>query len=134
MLTLLCVKPHKTYSIDTNNLPNYTKCTHVVPPPQWAHVEPRPKTQKTLISNSPTNILFAIQRKSLKFPQNNLRHLVTLFLVCLRVFPLFELSPKKSNPPNLSNSLQLTRKPALSHRPIIKGLLADLILTAARLM
>jgi hypothetical protein len=80
-------------------------------------VEHRPKPQKSPNLNSPKPILFAIQRKTAEFPQNNFLHLVTLFPVSLRVFPFSKNSSENSNPKNLSNPIQLTAISAHSHRP-----------------
>jgi hypothetical protein len=90
-------KSHKTNTIDLNKFLQDTKETLVVPPPQWTHVDLRPKPQKTSNSNSPNIILFVNQREIAKFPQYKKLQLVTLFLVCLRLHPFFELSPKNSN-------------------------------------
>jgi hypothetical protein len=99
-----------------NSLKN-TKWTLSVPPPQCPHVEPRIKTQKNPNLNSPKVILFAIQRKFLKFLQNIFPHLVTLFPVCLRVFPFSEISSKKQKPKSNPNFVQLTVILALSRSP-----------------
>jgi hypothetical protein len=110
-------------------VPQYSpNCTTMSPPPQWAHVDLRTKTKKTTNLNSPKFILFAIQRKNAKFPQNIFLHLVTQFPVVLRVFPFSEISPKKPILQKLSNSLSID--PILSHFswvPFIKGRRADLI-------
>jgi hypothetical protein len=95
-------------------------------------VGPRPKPQKSPILNSPIKFLFAKQREILKFLQNKKRHLVTLFLVSLRVFPFSELDPKKFQTQNQFNSGQTTLISAISHRPIIKGRRADLIFFVTR--
>jgi hypothetical protein len=57
---------------------------------------------------------------------------VTLFSVDLRVYPFSELVPKNQKPKNLLNSHSIPYFLALSRRPIIKGLRADLILSATR--
>jgi hypothetical protein len=57
-----------------------------------------PKTSKASILNSPKSILFAKQRKNAKFLQYIFPHLVTLFSVCLRVFPFSKNSSKKFQP------------------------------------
>jgi hypothetical protein len=76
-------------------LPQRTQKHTIGPPPHLPHVEPRAKVQKTSNPNSPQNILFVNQREIVKFPQNKELQLVTLFLVCLRLHPFSELSPKK---------------------------------------
>jgi hypothetical protein len=81
--------------------PKHTNRTPLVPPPQYTYVDPRAKSKKRVNPNSPNNILFVIQRKISKFPQNIVLHLVTLFSVCLRVLPFFEHSPKKFQTSNL---------------------------------
>jgi hypothetical protein len=76
----------------------------MVPPP---HIPTPPTAQnpkKRVKSNSPNIILFTIQRKTPKFPQNKKVHLVTLFLVHLRELPFSELGPKIPNPQKLSRS------------------------------
>jgi hypothetical protein len=70
------------------------------PPSSVNHVELRPEPQKNPNLNSPKNILFVIQRKTAEFPQDKNLHLATLFSVCLRVFPFWKDSPKKSQPKN----------------------------------
>jgi hypothetical protein len=95
-------------------------------------VDTRLKTQKNPILNSPIPNLFAIQRKTPKFPPNKKLHLVTLFSVCLRVFPFSELDPKTQTTKNLFNPAQLTQSSAISHRPILKGPPTDLIFFVTR--
>jgi hypothetical protein len=90
-------------------------------------VAPRPKTPKTPNLNSPSLILFAIQRKKAKFLQNSFVHLVTLFSVYLRVLPFSEVPPQKPNPQKTSQIRPKPRISAHSRRPIIKGLRPDLI-------
>jgi hypothetical protein len=88
-------------------------------------VSPRPKTQKPPNLNSPTSILFVIQRKTAEFPQNIFIHLVTLFPVRLRVHPFSE--PHSKNPAKNSNPIP-SKKPKFLQSlmvPIIKGLRAD---------
>jgi hypothetical protein len=77
---------------------NRQKSNTSVPPPQYPYVEPRTKPQKSPTSNSPIKFLFVNQREPFKFPHYKVFHLVTLFSVCLRLLPFFELSPKKTNP------------------------------------
>jgi hypothetical protein len=98
-----------------------TKC----PPPHKPHVEPPVKNSKITKPNSPNNILFVKQRKSLRFPQKQEPHLVTLIPVCLREHPFFELSPKNPNfHSNLSNCHSKAQNPAYLVVPI-KGPPAD---------
>jgi hypothetical protein len=95
-------------------------------------VDPRVKPKKTPISNSSEIFPFAIQRKTIKFPQNKLIHLVTLFLVDSRELPFSEPGPKIPNPKNLSIPGHLASNSPNLTVPIIKGLRSDLILTATR--
>jgi hypothetical protein len=96
---------HKTHQVDTNNSPMSTRKHTVVPPPQRLHVEPMGKPLKIPNSNSPLLILFAIQRETVKFPQNSLFHLVTQFPVYLRVLPFSDFPPKAQFFQNLFNPL-----------------------------
>jgi hypothetical protein len=95
-------------------------------------VDLRVKPQKSLNSNSPKRILFVKQREFPKFPQNKTLQLVTQFSVCLRVLPFSELSPKIQLTKNLFKTQSNPQNSAIFRSPIIKGLPADLILTATR--
>jgi hypothetical protein len=88
--------------------PNHTKKHTTDPPPQCTHADSRPKTKKTVNLNSPNSILFVIQRKISEFLHYKKRHLVTLFSVCLRVFPFSKNSPKTQFTQNFSNLGQST--------------------------
>jgi hypothetical protein len=108
----------------TNSLkfPQKTQQLHNIgPPPHMSHVDPRANSQKRSKLNSSHQILFVKQRRTAKFPQNIVLHLVTLFPVELRVLPFSELSPKNSKPQIFLKFLQLTQKLAYSRSPIIKG-------------
>jgi hypothetical protein len=81
-------------------------------------MNPRGLSTKTANLNSPSFILFAIQRKTAKFLQKIKPHLVTQFPVCLRVFPFSE--PPFENfsqkfPPNPDQKSQI---PPIPHGPI----------------
>jgi hypothetical protein len=95
-------------------------------------VDNRPKPQKNTNLNSPKSILFAIQRKIPRFPQEQKLQLATLFPVCLRELPFSELAPKIQIPKNHSKTASIPVKLALSRRPIIKGPHTDLILSVTR--
>jgi hypothetical protein len=97
-------------------------------------VDLRPNPKKIPNSISPEKILFVKQRKIVKFPQKLFLHLVTLFLVCLRDLPFSELAQKIQSTQKTSNSYPTDLILAYSRRPIIKGLCADLILTATRFL
>jgi hypothetical protein len=104
----------------------------MVPPPQCPPVDSRLKPKKRSNPSSSKIILFAIQRKNPKFPQYIKVHLVTQFSVHLRVFPFSDQPQKIPISQNLSRFRPNDLISAQSHRPIIKGLRADLILSATR--
>jgi hypothetical protein len=112
--------------------PNPSEETQVSPPPQWTHVDSRPKHQKSSNLNSPQKILFVKQRKSLKFLQNKKVQLATQFSVRLRVLPFSDQPPKFPISQKLSRFPSIDQFPSPSRRPIIKGLRTDLIFFVTR--
>jgi hypothetical protein len=92
----------------------------MVPPPQHPHAEPRAKLQKTSNSNSPNQILFVDQRKTVKFPQNKFLHLVTHFSVCLREHPFSEPSLKNPKPKIRFNPVQSASNSSFLTVPLLR--------------
>jgi hypothetical protein len=121
--------------LNPSNCPKSTRGNTECPPSSVASRGSLSKTFKKLLKSKwPCTRSFAIQRKILNSPKYTKLQLVTHFSVCLRHHPFSELSPKNPNHPKSSPPHPKTPILAHSHRPIIKGPHADLILFVTRLL
>jgi hypothetical protein len=112
-----------------NNALKNTQVTPLLTTSTW---NPYPKPQNQPDSNSPKPILFTNQRKTSNSPKNIKLHLVTLFPVCLRLYPFSEFSSKTHNLSKSFQSQPIPLKLSPFSPSLIRGQRSDLILFVIR--